>query len=123
MWKSCNRWPEFLKPADLSIDEFAFDAIGETEPGGHFFGSPHTLERYQTAFYEPVLSDWRNHETWLQDGERNATERATAAWQQALRDYEQPSVPEDRMEALRDYVERRRREIGDDEPSAPIDFP
>ena len=45
-------------------------------PGGHFFGTAHTLERYETAFYRPILSDWRNFETWQADGARTATERA-----------------------------------------------
>ncbi len=34
------------------------------EPGGHFFGSAHTLARYETAFYRPLLSDWSNFENW-----------------------------------------------------------
>ena len=54
----------------------AFDAIAEVGPGGHFFGTAHTLERYETAFYRPLVSDWRNFETWQEDGARTATERA-----------------------------------------------
>ena len=34
------------------------------------------LERYETAFYRPLVSDWRNFETWQEDGARTATERA-----------------------------------------------
>ena len=34
------------------------------EPGGHFFGSAHTLARYEKAFYRPLLSDWSNFESW-----------------------------------------------------------
>ena len=40
----------------------------------------------------------------------------TELWQQALRDYEEPTMLEDRKEALDDYVTRRRMEIGTDEP-------
>ena len=39
----------------------------------HFFGSSHTLERYETAFYRPLVSDWRNFETWEADDARTAT--------------------------------------------------
>ena len=35
---------------------------------------------------------------------------------QALREYEEPVMPEDRKEALDEYVTRRRTEIGFDEP-------
>ncbi len=29
-------------------------------PGGHFFGTEHTQQRYRSAFYQPMISDWRN---------------------------------------------------------------
>ena len=69
-------------------DEFAIDAMAEVGPGGHFFGCAHTLERYKDAFYEPLVSDWQNNENWQAAGSLTATERATAIWQQILR---QPS--------------------------------
>ncbi|MSP82663.1 MAG: hypothetical protein EXQ94_06975 [Alphaproteobacteria bacterium] len=53
-------------------------------PGGHFFGVGHTLERYQNAFYAPLVSDWCNYETWREDGGRSATERANRIWKQLL---------------------------------------
>ena len=65
-----------LEPVDFSESELAVDAMADVGPGGHFFGTQHTLDRYETAFYEPVLSDWRNFETWEQDGARDATQRA-----------------------------------------------
>ena len=34
------------------------DALAEISPGGHFFGSDHTMARYQTEFYEPLVADW-----------------------------------------------------------------
>ena len=36
----------------------------------------HTLERYDTAFYQPIVSDWRNFETWQADVAQTATQRA-----------------------------------------------
>ncbi len=47
--------------------------------GGHYFSTPHTLERYESAFYAPLLSDWRNFETWSEDGPVDATQRATGS--------------------------------------------
>ena len=85
-------------------------------PGGHFFGAEHTLARYRTAFYEPLLSDWQNHENWEAAGAMDATERATAIWQRVLEDYEQPAMPPERREALDAYVTRRREQIGRDDP-------
>ncbi len=47
-----------------TTDDIAVDAIREVGPRGHFFGAEHTQARYETAFYSPFLSDWRNFERW-----------------------------------------------------------
>lgn len=107
---------EFLTPIDLSDDELAFDAMERVPTGGHFFGDPHTLERYEHAFYTPMLSKWQNYEAWAESGSENATQRATKVWQAALDDYEEPTLPTDRLEALDDYVAHRKEIIGDGEP-------
>ncbi len=48
----------FLKPLDGQRDDRGLDSIEEVGPGGHFFGAGHTLARYETAFYTPLVSDW-----------------------------------------------------------------
>lgn len=107
---------EFMKPIKFDADELGLDAIKSVSTGGHFFGTAHTMSRYKTAFYSPILSDWTNYENWEMAGAKTALDRATELWQQALRDYEEPTMLEDRKEALDDYVTRRRMEIGTDEP-------
>ena len=66
---------EMLKPIDTSVDELGVDAISGVEPGGHFFGAEHTMERYESAFYTPFLSDWQNNENWQAAGAKDATSR------------------------------------------------
>jgi trimethylamine--corrinoid protein Co-methyltransferase len=100
-----------LEPLKIDDDELGLDAIAEVGPGGHFFGSAHTLARYETAFYQPFLSDWRNFETWQQDGARTATERANRIWKQLLAEYEPPPLDPGRAEALDAFIERRKRAI------------
>jgi trimethylamine--corrinoid protein Co-methyltransferase len=100
-----------LAPPVVDDDALGLDAIAEVGPGGHFFGSAHTLTRYETAFYQPFLSDWRNFETWSEDGARTATERANRIWKQLLAAYEPPPLDPGREEALDVFVERRKREI------------
>lgn len=106
----------FLEPVDFSDTEFAFEAIRETAPGGHFFGAAHTMERFKTAFYEPMVSDWQNHENWELAGALDASSRATEIWQQVLERYEPPPLDPGRLEALEAYVARRKEEIGSGEP-------
>ena len=59
---------EVLQPLVVDDATLGLEAIAEVGPGGHFFGTAHTLERYETAFYRPLVSDWRNFETWQGDG-------------------------------------------------------
>jgi trimethylamine--corrinoid protein Co-methyltransferase len=102
---------EVLQPLATDEATLGFEAIAEVGPGGHFFASPHTLERYETAFYRPLLSDWRNFETWQDDGAHTATERANRIWKQLLNEYEPPALDPGTAEALDGFIERRRREI------------
>ena len=107
---------EFLRPFDTSDAELGFEAIAAVPTGGHFFGTAHTMERYETAFYQPILSDWTNHGAWEAAGAKDALTRATGIWQQALRDYEEPAMDPAIREELDAYVARRKEEIGAGEP-------
>jgi trimethylamine--corrinoid protein Co-methyltransferase len=101
----------FLEPPIIDDDTLAVSAMQEVGPGGHFFGAQHTLARYETAFYAPILSDWRNFESWQEAGSKTAAERANGIVKRLLADYRPPPIDAAIAEALRDYVERRRREI------------
>ena len=103
---------EFLRGLTVDDDELALDAVAEVGPGGHFFGAAHTLERYETAFYAPLLSDWSNYETWAEAGGEDAERRANRIWKQALADYTAPPLPDDRAAALEEFVTRRKEEGG-----------
>ncbi|MEZ7983702.1 MAG: trimethylamine methyltransferase family protein [Paracoccaceae bacterium] len=107
---------EFLRPIPFSEDDLGFEAIKSVETGGHFFGAPHTMERYETAFYRPMLSDWTNFENWEDAGSNDALDRATMLWQKALADYEEPSLDAAIREELDEYIAKRKEEIGSDEP-------
>jgi trimethylamine--corrinoid protein Co-methyltransferase len=107
---------EFLRPVPFAEDDLGFDAIKAVPAGGHFFGSEHTMSRYETAFYQPMLSNWQNYGSWQEAGGHDALERATEIWQQALRDYEEPVLDPAIREELDAYVARRREEIGAGEP-------
>ena len=99
----------FLQPMTVDDDALAFDAIAEVPPGGHFFGTAHTLAHYRDVFYAPMLSDWRNWETWKEDGARTATQRANAIWKELLRTFEAPALDPAVAGELDAFVARRKR--------------
>ena len=74
------------------------------------------MSRYETAFYRPLLSDWQNHGDWEAAGSHDALKRATSLWQQALKEYEEPTLDITIREELDAYVARRREDIGSGEP-------
>jgi len=108
---------EFLEPLDFSSDELGLDAIEDVGPGGHFFGTAHTQARYKDAFYSPILSDWRNYESWHEAGGPDAMKKANAVWKERLAIYEMPSIDPGVKEELDAFVERRKSEGG-----VPTDF-
>jgi trimethylamine---corrinoid protein Co-methyltransferase len=103
---------EVFQPVSASVADLAVDAVAEVGPGGHFFGCAHTMERYRTAFYAPLVSDWRNYGTWHEDGARTATQRANTIWHAKLDSFVAPTRDPAKVQALDAYVERRKAEGG-----------
>ncbi len=99
---------EYLRPIEVNDDELAVDAIAEVGPGGHHFGTAHTLERYEHAFYAPLLSTRQNFESWQEAGSQDIAVRANQTWKQLLNEYEQPVLDPAIDEALVAYADRRR---------------
>ncbi|WP_148572470.1 trimethylamine methyltransferase family protein [Nocardioides caldifontis] len=99
----------------LEIDEasLAFDAHQEVGHGGHFLGAMHTMERFRTCFYRPMLSSSENYERWMRNGGVDAAGRAKKIYQQRLEEYEQPTLDDAVRQELEEYVVRRRAELGD----------
>lgn len=108
---------EFLTPLDVSDDALGLDAVRDVGPGGHYFGTLHTLQRYETAFYSPILSDWRNFETWTEAGRPTTYDHANRVFKQKLNEYERPPLDPAIEDELDAFVAKRKEEGG-----VPTDF-
>lgn len=99
----------------LEIDEasLAFGAHEEVGAGGHFLGAMHTMERFRTCFYRPLLSSSDNYEKWSRNGGLDAAARATKIYSARLETYEQPPLEDSIREEMEEFVVRRRAELGD----------
>jgi trimethylamine--corrinoid protein Co-methyltransferase len=107
---------EMFRSVPATQDDLAFEAIRDVGPGGHFFDSKHTMARYQTAFYEPIVSDWSNFGRWTETGAKSATERAHIVWKNKIAEFEPPRLDVARVDELKDFIARRHSEGG-----APVD--
>lgn len=109
----CGAAHTYLRGVSLDDDQFAHDAFAEVGPGKHFFGSQHTLRHYETAFYEPALSDNNSFEQWRDAGGQRTDERAAALVRETLGSYEAPPIDDAVDAALLDFVARRKAEMTD----------
>ena len=109
----------YMEPevCDVSDDALAIEAIREVGPNGHFFGIQHTQDRYETAFYQPFLSDWKNFEAWEAAGSVWTAERAHMQFKRIIAEFEEPPMDAAIREELEAFVARRKEEGG-----APTDF-
>ncbi|MCF6322490.1 MAG: trimethylamine methyltransferase family protein, partial [Rhizobiaceae bacterium] len=98
---------EFLEPVVVDEATLGFDSIVEAGVGGHFFGTAHTQARYRDAFYSPLISDWRNFESWQEDGSPEAWQKANKIWKQVLEDYEEPPIDAAMLEELDAFIAKR----------------
>ena len=98
---------ELCQDTPAGEDEIGFEALCEVDPGGHFFATAQTMDRYQTAFYEPLVADFTNFGTWSERGSVDANTRATGIWQNILAQFTPPETSGDRLAALRDFIDRR----------------
>lgn len=98
---------ELCKPVPGDDDAIGFDAIAEVQPGGHFFSAAHTMSRYRTAFYEPLVADWSNFGNWTAAGSQTSPERATAIWRDIVDGFSPPPEVAARQGVLDDYIAER----------------
>jgi trimethylamine--corrinoid protein Co-methyltransferase len=109
----CGAAHTYLQGFDLSPDQFALDGFVEIGPGKHFFSAQHTLRHYETAFYEPALSDSSSFEQWRDSGEQRSDDRAALLFHEVLANYEGPPLDDAIDAALLEFITRRKASMPD----------
>ncbi|NVK31990.1 MAG: trimethylamine methyltransferase family protein [Gammaproteobacteria bacterium] len=97
----------YMNGLTINEAELALEAIADVGPGGHFFGTSHTMERYESAFYSPIISDWRNFENWEAAGRPQAWQKANSVYKSLVDTYEAPAMDIATREALDAFVAKR----------------
>lgn len=104
---------EQFSPLVVDEEALAFEAHDEVRHGGHFLGAAHTMTRFRTCFYRPMLSSTENFERWVRKGSKDTAARAGEIWRETVEKYEQPALDSAVEARLKDFVDRRRTELGD----------
>ena len=109
----CGALHAYLDGVKIDDDQLAVDAFAEVGPGNHFFGCSHTMAHYETAFWDSDLSDNEPFEKWEAAGSTDAATRANALWKKRLAEYEAPPMDVATLDALNDYVARKKAGAAD----------
>ncbi|MGA1594453.1 MAG: trimethylamine methyltransferase family protein [Ilumatobacteraceae bacterium] len=107
-----NMVSKFLEPLVVDESTLAVDAIDRVGPAGHFFGDEHTQSRYTSEFLSPMVSDWRNWESWQLAGSPDARTRANALARELIAAHAEPGLDDAIRAELREFVDRRVAEGG-----------
>ncbi|MEM6461532.1 MAG: trimethylamine methyltransferase family protein [Pseudomonadota bacterium] len=95
---------------DNAVGSIAYDDV---EPAGHFLGSAHTMQNYETAYYDAVLSDSESFEQWSEHGGKDTAQRAFERWNRMLEEHQPPPLDEAVDEALRDFIKAKKDSMPD----------
>jgi len=109
----CGMMQRWLSGLTIDRNGLASDAFRQAEPGENFLGTAHTLANFETANYQSELADTASYEQWLQQGAETIERRANRRWKQQLAEAAPPALDPAVDEALRDFMERRKRSLQD----------
>ncbi|MDQ2705415.1 MAG: trimethylamine methyltransferase family protein, partial [Pseudomonadota bacterium] len=99
----------------LSFDDFkeAMAAVREVGPQGHFLGTQHTLDHFESAFFMPSMMDFNSFEQWSAEGAKDHDTRGREKARNMLKDYEEPRLDQGIADGLRDFIALREENLPD----------
>ena len=104
-------WYKYAQGVDVDDLKAAMEAVREVGPAGHFLGTAHTLEHFESAFFMPTMMDFNSYEQWAAEGSLDAAQRALNKARSMLDNYQEPRLEEGKLEALEEFIGKREREI------------
>jgi len=107
-----NMVTAMLQPVTIDDAALAVEAIAEVGPAGHFFGTQHTQDRYDTEHFQPMVSSWSNFEMWDEAGRVESHQRAEALARTLIDAHVEPPMVDGQRMALDEFVARRVAEGG-----------
>jgi trimethylamine---corrinoid protein Co-methyltransferase len=104
-------WYKYAKGPNFSDFKEAMAAIREVGPAGHFLGTQHTLEHFESAFFMPSVMDFNSFEQWSAEGSLDHDTRGRNKARAMLAEYEAPAMDEGVSEGIREFIAKREVEL------------
>ncbi|MEE9229430.1 MAG: trimethylamine methyltransferase family protein [Acidobacteriota bacterium] len=105
----CGMVRKLVEPMEITDETIGLSTIQKVGIDGHYMGEPETLKRCRTEFFLPRLGNRQNYEVWADAGRLRVDQRATAALEERLAQYEKPDIDPGIERDLAAYVARRKR--------------
>ena len=106
-------WYKYAQGVNFADFKDAMAAIREVGPQGHFLGTQHTLDHFESAFFMPTVMDFNQIGQWLEHGALDHDTRGRQRAKALLDQYEEPKLDEAVEEELREFVAKRELELPD----------
>lgn len=109
----CGALHSYLAGVVVDDNSLALDAFREVGVGKHFLGCAHTMDNYQTAFWDSVVADNEPFEKWDVAGRTDGAMRANGRWKRTLAEYLPPAMDVATDEALTEFVDQTKAKLAD----------
>jgi len=101
----CGMVKRIKKAYELTEETFALDVISDVGPAGHFLDKEHTVEHFRSEFYQPVLSNRDNFDSWQMNGSPQTLDTANKKYKEILAGHQTPDLPADSHRDLKRFIE------------------
>lgn len=103
--ETCGMIKRMRKAYIVSADSLALDVVGAVGPGGHFLDQDHTFEHFRKEFYQPMISNRDNFDTWSAKGSQHISQTANKKLKHILDEYRAPELPADVDRDLKRFMD------------------
>ncbi|MFQ6066707.1 MAG: trimethylamine methyltransferase family protein [bacterium] len=84
-----------LRGIEVNEETLALEVIDRVGPGGNFLAKPHTVAHMRSEFFFPKVSDRSRREQWLEEGGKDARQRAREIAINILATHKPLAIPSD----------------------------
>ena len=94
---------------DVDDESLAIDVVDRVGPGKDFLGQRHTMERFRTEHFMPVISDRSSWDSWVQRGSKSILDRARQQVKKILDEHTVEPVRDEVGETVAKLIDKRRK--------------
>lgn len=103
----CGMCKRIKRGETITPEKLAVDVIQQVGPGGEYLTNMHTFKNFRKELYQPIMEERDNFESWKRKGSLSIEQVANKKWKEILAKYEEPSLPAETDQALRDYMKNK----------------